>query len=221
MASQIMSPKRKAIADSKRIMFIWVAGMSAVVGVCVVVSIFMVQQIMFKSKVISTMSHTVSVLDSDIKNANSLAQNIVALEANPALNSAKTDDNERALQVPLDALPADRNTLALGSSLQQSLLADIPGLTVDSLSIDNAAGLSNIPDNSIPVAIQLSATNANTIKQMLLRLESSIRVIDIDSFVLEKGDNNYRATITAHAYYQPAVQFSMGTKVIRPGGTTK
>lgn len=48
MAGQVVGSKRRAIADSGRQMFIWVAAMSAVVGVCIVLAIFLSQQIAFK-----------------------------------------------------------------------------------------------------------------------------------------------------------------------------
>ena len=47
--ARMISSKRRAIADSSRTMFMWVAGMSAVVGICVVVAIFLGQQIVFKA----------------------------------------------------------------------------------------------------------------------------------------------------------------------------
>lgn len=226
MPSQMVSSKRKAIADSSRTMFIWVAAMSVVVGVCVVVAIFLAQQIMFKVKVVGAMTDTVSTLDYNNKVAKNLTENVVALQVNPALNSVKANGDENALQVPLDALPADRNALALGASLQQVLLTGVDGLSIDSLSIDNSTSSSDTTDasgtssdNTIPIQMQISSTNINTIKDMLTRLEHSIRIIDIDSFVLERSDTSYQATITAHAYYQPGIQLQLQSKSITPGGT--
>lgn len=221
MPSQIVSPKRKAIADSSRTMFIWVAAMSVIVGMCIVVAIFLTQQIMFKLKVVGAMTDTVSNLDYNNKVAKDLTENVIVLQTDPALNSVKANGDENALQVPLDALPADRNSLALGSSLQQVLLTGVDGLTINSLSIDNANSGSlstDSTDNTIPIQMQISATNINTIKDTLTRLERSIRIIDIDSFVLERGDTSYQATISAHAYYQPAILLQLKTNTITPGG---
>ena len=224
MPSQMISPKRKAIADSSRMMFIWVAGMSVVVGVCLVVAIFLTQQIMFKIKVVGAMTDTVSTLDHDNQVAKSLTDNVIVLQTNQALNSVKANSSENALQVPLDALPADRNALALGASLQQVLLTGVDGLSIDSLSVDSSSSgdsttIAASNDNTIPIQIQISSTDVNTIKDTLTRLENSIRVIDIDSFVLERSDTSYQATITAHAYYLPAIQLQLQSKTITPGGT--
>lgn len=225
MPSQIVSSKRKAIADSSRMMFIWVAAMSVVVGVCVVVAIFLTQQIAFKVKVVGAMADTVSTLDYNNKHASDLTNSVRVLQTNEALNSVKANGEESALQVPLDALPADRNALALGSSLQQVLLTGVDGLSIDSLSVDNSGNSASnglptdaLSSNTIPIQMQISSSNINTIKDTLTRLEHSIRIIDIDSFVLERSDTSYQATITAHAYYQPAIQLTLQSKPITPGG---
>lgn len=221
MPSQIISPKRKAIADSSRTMFIWVAAMSAVVGMCVVVGIFLAQQIFFKMAVVGKMTETLNILRDNNKVATELTGNVIVLESNSALNSAKANPDEKALQVVLDALPADRNSLALGASLQQSLLAGVDGLTIESLTVDSSdtvqlAGAKD--DTTIPIQLQVSANNANSIKDMLTRLERSIRVIDIDNFVFERSDNSYHATITAHAYYEPSRQVQLNEETVPSGG---
>lgn len=223
MAAEVMNSKRKAIVDSNRTMFMWVAAMSAVVGMCLVVAIFLVQQIMFKAEVMGAMTKTQSTLIHNNAVTRDLANNIVVLETDTALNSAKASDDEKALQVILDALPADRNALALGASLQQSLLTGIDGLTVESLSVDSAmSGLATTDTSgtTIPITLQVSATNASSIKDMLTKLERSIRVIDIDTFTLERSDAGYQATIAAHAYYQPPKTVQLTEKTV-PEGSKK
>lgn len=207
--ARMISSKRRAIADSSRTMFMWVAGMSAVVGMCVVVAIFLGQQIVFKAEVVGKMTHTLNTLKDNNKVAGDLVNNVVVLETNQALNSLKATPEDKALQVVLDALPADRNSLALGASLQNSLLTNIDGLTVESITLDAGGSVTSTEatsdsNNTIPIQIQVSANNATAIKEMLLRLERSIRIIDIEGFTLERSDASYQASITAKAYYQPA-----------------
>jgi len=218
MPSQMISPKRKAIADSSRTMFGWVAGMSAIVGACLVVALFLGQQIVFKMDVVGKMSETLGTLRDNNKVASELTKNVLVLETDSALNSIKANSDEKALQVVLDALPADRNSLALGSSLQRKLLADIDGLTIDSLSVDQGDSSSGRAKTIIPIQIQVSATNASAIKDMLTRLEQSIRVIDVDNFVLERSDSSYQATISAHAYYTDPKEVIFGEAIVKPGG---
>ncbi len=216
-----MNSKRRAIADSSRTMFLWVAGMSAVVGMCVVIAVFLGQQIMFKAEVVGKMTTTLNTLKDNNKVASDLVSNVVVLETDPGLNAVKAKPEDKALQVVLDALPADRNSLALGASLQDNLLVNIDGLTIESLTVDvggsgdSTMGIVQDGDSTIPIKIQVSATNANAIKEMLLRLERSIRIIDIDGLTLERSDTSYQASITAKAYYQPAKQVQL-TQVTVP-----
>ena len=218
---QMMNSKRRAIADSSRTMFLWVAGMSAVVGMCVVIAVFLGQQIMFKAEVVGKMTTTLNTLKDNNKVASDLVSNVVVLETDPGLNAVKAKPEDKALQVVLDALPADRNSLALGASLQDNLLVNIDGLTIESLTVDvggsgdSTMGIVQNGDSTIPIKIHVSATNANAIKEMLLRLERSIRIIDIDGLTLERSDSSYQASITAKAYYQPAKQAQL-TQVTVP-----
>lgn len=225
MPSQLINPKRKAIADSNKTMFLWVAGMSVVVGMCVVVMIFLGQQIAFKLKVVSELTSAVNNINYNNDHADELLENIRVLGTNSALSNLKANGSENPLQVPLDALPADRNTLALGASLQEVLLTGVDGLKIEAITIDADAATAiegedgaDTSATSIPISIQLTASSANTIKDVLSRLERSIRIIDIDSFVLERSDTQYEASILAHAYYEPAQELKLQTKTVMPGG---
>ncbi len=220
MPSQVISPKRKAIVDSSRTMFLWIAGMSAVVAICAVVGIALAKQILFKAEVVGSMNETLNILKDNNKVASTLTSNVLVLETNQALNTAKANPDEKALQVVLDSLPADRNALALGASLQQSLLTGIDGLSVELLSVDSetTAPINATSENVIPIQLQVKATSANAIKDMFLRLERSIRIIDTDTFNIERSDNSYVATISAHAYYQPEKKVELTQKQVPEEG---
>ena len=143
-ASQPAMRKRQVIADSNKTMFMWIAGMSAVVGVCAVLAIFLIQQIVFRTQVTSRLDETSSILKKNNKVAETLVENVRLLEVNPALNSIKAHPEDKALQVILDALPADNNSLALGSSVQEKLVATTPGVTIDSLTIEPSTDESTV-----------------------------------------------------------------------------
>lgn len=214
-SSQAGMKKRQIIANSNRTMFIWITAMSALIGVCAVLALFLVQQIIFKTRVTSSLDGTVKTLKDNNKNAQALIENVRVLETNSALNSIKAHPEDKALQVILDALPADNNALALGSSLQQNLLQQ-PGITVEALSLQPAASDSatTIAETTIPFTMTVSAADANTLKDMLARLERSIRVIDIDTLTLERSEQKYTMTVTAHAYFEPAVTVELKDKVV-------
>ncbi|MEG8141938.1 hypothetical protein, partial [Acinetobacter baumannii] len=55
--------KSQQIAKANRRLFLWVAGVSAVVGIAAVVSLFLVQKALFNNKVLAEMSKTASTLE--------------------------------------------------------------------------------------------------------------------------------------------------------------
>lgn len=228
MESQISGSKQRAIDKSKQTMFIWIAATSAIIGICVVVAIFLVQLISYKTNVVSQTKATADTLHQNNRVAHELVNNVVALNADTALGEAKAYDSQEPLAVVLDALPADYNSLALGASLQQKLLDGIGGLTIESIVVDNGSsddGSSSSDSKSdsltVPVTIQVTASNINAVQEMLQRLERSIRVIDIDSFTIETTDTGYSVNIEAHAHYQPEKSVQLTNKTIPVKETKK
>ena len=218
--------KRQIIANSNRTMFFWVAGMSAIVGVCAVASIFLVQQLAFKTKVTVELDKTLSVVTKNNKVANQLIENVRLRGTDASLSSIKAQPDDQALQVVLDALPADENTLALGSSLQQKLIGTVDGVTIESLAVDppvsaddtvvkSSVSASDGPQK-MTFTTTVSATDPNLLKELLVKLERSIRVIDVDDLMLEKGATKYTMTLKAHAYYMPATSVELTDKVVKP-----
>lgn len=227
--AQVATHKRQKIEDSSRTMFIWVAGMSAVVGLCGVVAWFIFQQAAFKIKVVDEKNLTVKALRANNAAVPDLKDSIRILETNSALRSARASDDEKALQVILDALPATANSLALGGSLQERLIKGVSGITLESLTVDptstalTSGGTAPVSSdatstnaNTISFRLVVSASDANKLKELLTRFERSIRVIDIDNLTFERSDINYTLTLQAHAYYEPAKVIELRDKVVKP-----
>lgn len=221
--------KRQQIAQSNKTMFLWVAGASVLLGIALVVSWFLIQKMVFNQKVLSEKSDTISVLEQNNEAIVSLKENIRVLETNEALNAAKSNDTDKALQVILDALPADANSLALGASLQDKLVAGIDNVSLDSLTVDPVVGVENAAEeevleedasaespNAINFRLTVSSNDANALKELLLRFEKSIRVIDIKSLTLEQTEERLTMNIEASAYYEPARKIELKDKVVKP-----
>lgn len=214
--------KRQQIEQSSKVMFAWVAGASVVVGFSLVISWFLLQQIVFKEKIVSTKNQTVSTLQANNKAVPALRDNIRALEANTALNSVKASPDEKALQVVLDALPDVNNTLALGASIQQRLVGGVNNLTLESIDVNQSASDNeSTPQQGsavpMPFTMTVSSSDPNAIKEFLVKLESSIRTIGIDSLKFEKSDTRATLTLNAHAYYLPERTIDLSKKTVRPG----
>lgn len=221
--------KRQQIASANRMMFLWVAGASVVIGFAIVGGYFLVQKLTFNQKVLNEKNHTVSVLKKNNAAVEELRNNIRLLNTNQSLNDAKAPGEDKALQVVLDALPADANSLALGSSLQNKLISGINGLSLDSLKMDAVAGVegggdstvqdaskSSTSSNQVTFNLVVSSADSNALKQVLQRFESSIRAIDIDNLTLESSGGKLTLSVAAHAYYEPAVNVQLKNKVVKP-----
>lgn len=209
--------KRQLIQDSARLMFVWVAAASVVVSFAAVTSWFLIQHIVYTEKVLAAKANTVRTLQADNAAAPELANNIRKLEASDSLNALKVN-NEKALQVILDALPSENNPIAFGASMQQVLVV-APGIKLDSFTLgDNGATTPAVSPNAqaqmIPFTLSVSSPDATNIKQFLQRLESSIRTIDTESLRLEESGQGMSATIQGHAYYVPEKTIQLTDKVV-------
>lgn len=214
--------KRQQINDSGKQMFMWVAGMSAVVGAALVVSWFVFQQITAKNDVITAKNATLTVLKANNDAAPQLRDNIRALDTNPGLTASRATEEHRALQAILDALPAVFNPLALGASIEHNFVVGIDGLRLVSLvpvgsfgggsggseadvaaeAAPAAEGTESSSAQQVAFTMTVEAGTADALKELLERFERSIRVIDIDDMKLERSSSGYTMSITAHGYYQ-------------------
>ena len=221
--------KRGQIAKANRTMFIWIAVASALVGSAVVVSIFLSQKVLFNEKVLIEKQNTVSALNHNNSVAEDLKDEIRILDTNQALISSKANETDQAIQVILDALPAEGNSLALGASLQNRLLAGIPGLTtIESLQVDPIVGVETLTDDETTVdasetggenEITFSFTvkgNQDSIKTVLQNLERSIRLIKVTSIRIETEQGAQIMTVQAKAFYEPAKTIELTKKEVKP-----
>lgn len=220
--------KRQQISKAGKTVFLWVAGASVIVGFCLVGGWFLLQKGMYNAKVLGEKSKTLSALEHNNRSVNELKDNIRALNTNAQLGALRVND-DRAVQVVLDALPADANSLALGASLQNKLLAG-EGVTVESLSVTPVSGVESSSDSTgtadelttnddSTTTVSFSAVvsgDAAVLKQVLERLERSIRAINLTRLTLESSGSKLTLTIQGHAYYEPAKSVELQEKVVRP-----
>jgi hypothetical protein len=222
--------KRTQIASANRVMFLWVAGISVVFGVSVVAAVFLAQMLFFNERVLQAKDKTISTLDADIKNVDPLQKQVNVLNTNQALESIKAKPDDQAVQVVLDALPSDANSLALGASLQNKLLSGITGLTIDSLQVDQVAGVESL-DTSSSYSVDTTTASSGSqnqitfsfsvngdetaLKQALVNLERSIRTINISNLKIESQGSTRMMTVQASAYYEPVRDVKIIDEVIK------
>lgn len=222
--------KRQQISRANRMMFLWIAGVSAVVGVALVLGVFLVQRILFGEKVIAEKNKTVSILQKNLKNVDTLRDNIRVLNTNEALSSTKLKDSDTPIQSVLDALPADANPTALASSLQTRLLTGVPGITIETINVDSTGGtaggtvaapvptVGSVTSNQIGFnfSVSTSSTSYDSLRQVLEQIERSIRPFNITSVDIEGQGTKVVLTATGVSYYEPAQTIQLSQKVVKP-----
>lgn len=224
--------KRTQIDRTNKMMFLWIAIASALVGVAVVVSIFLVQKVIYEEKVLAVKATTVSTLDKNLKVIDQLKTDVQALDANSALMSVKANPTDQALQVVLDALPSDANSLALGASLQNKLLTNVPGsFTLESLQVAPVSGVEVLDgSDTVDAAASSDASTTGSASQItfnfsvkgdqtalsgiLRNLEKSIRTIVVTNLTIEKQADTLVMSVEGHAFYQPAKTIELTEKVV-------
>jgi hypothetical protein len=221
--------KRQQISRANRMMFLWIAGVSVVVGVSIVLAVFLAQRILFGEKVISEKNKTVSVLQKNLDNVSALRDNIRVLNTNDALASTKLNNSDTPVQSVLDALPADANPTALASSLQTKLLTGVPGLTIETINVDSADTTTPAPINALPTvssltsnqigfnfSVSTSSTSYDALRQVLEKIEKSIRPFNIQSVDIEGQGTKVVLSAIGMSYYEPAQTIQLTQKVVKP-----
>lgn len=211
--------KRQQIDSSKKTMFIFVASAAFLAGIALVVSIFLIQQIVFHSKIIIEKQSTISRLDKNLKTIDELKKNIRVLDTNTALNSIKSSDESNALQTILDALPDNPNADAFGASLKNKFIDTTTGVTIQSLSVSQAGSggesSGSAPANTVSFTMEVSGP-ADRLKELLTKFESSIRVIDLKALEIQRNEDRLSLVVRGVAYYEPAQTVQLENKVVKP-----
>lgn len=217
--------KRQQIDSSRKTMFVFVAGAAFLAGIALVISIFLIQQIVFHSKVIIEKQSTIFRLDKNLESVDELKKNVRVLETNSALNSVKSNSENSALQTVLDALPDNPNADAFGASIKNKFVDTVEGLTLDNLSVTspNSQGEESEDNNSesadssnsLHFSLEVSGS-ADKLRELLTKFERSIRVIELKSFEIHTSEDKLSLTIQGVAYYEPAQKIHLEKKVVKP-----
>jgi hypothetical protein cdiviTM7_02679 len=217
--------KRQQIDSSRKTMFVFVAGAAFLAGIALVISIFLIQQIVFHSKVIIEKQGTIFRLDKNLESVDELKKNVRVLETNSALNSVKANSENSALQTVLDALPDNPNADAFGASIKNKFVDTVEGLTLDNLSVTspNSQGEESEDNNSesadssntLSFSLEVSGS-ADKLRELLTKFERSIRVIELKSFEIHTSEDKLSLTIQGVAYYEPAQKIHLEKKVVKP-----
>lgn len=212
--------KRAQIAKASRAMFLWVALASVVVSIAAVLIIMMGQKMLHNQRAINELNKTVATLRGNNESVSELENQVRMLGSNPALLGLRTSSDDNALRAILDALPAEPNPSALGASLQSRLFENI---RVESIQIDPVYTDVEYIDESLQedgvqeITFQFSVRgNSAALKELLERLERSIRTIQVSDMRIEGSGNDQMLSVNGKAYYLPAKQLELKNMDIKP-----
>lgn len=212
--------KRAQIAKASRAMFLWVALASVVVSIAAVLIVMMGQKMLHNQRAINELNKTVATLRGNNESISELENQVRMLGSNPALLGLRTSSDDNALRAILDALPAEPNPSALGASLQSRLFENI---RVESIQIDPVYTDVEYVDESVQedgaqeITFQFSVRgNSAALKELLERLERSIRTIQVSDMRIEGSGNDQMLSVNGKAYYLPAKQLELKNMDIKP-----
>jgi len=221
--------KRQQIANANRTMFIWVALASVVVGVAAVAIVFLGQKALFNERVLAEKANTAGVLEQNLDTIAELKDQVRLMNTNDALRSAMAPGETQPIQVVLDALPSEVNSSALGASLMKMIKEDTR-IQDESFRVDPVAGIELSDDLAVQdasetglpnqinfsFAVSVSASDVNALKELLQRLERSIRAIDVTKLAIEGQGDRVVMTVDGNAYYEPAKTVELKDKTVKP-----
>ncbi len=212
--------KRQQIENAGKKMFLWVAGAAALVGLCAVLSVSLFERITFRQDVINAKNETVGNLKDNIEVAGELKKQVRVLNTNQELLATPRLEGAEPLSTILDALPSNANSSALGASLQQKLLNE-GGVSIETLTVSPVAGVedngestgsgSEVGEGEIGFQFSVSTATggADRLREVLRRLERSIRTIDLTSVTIEQQGSKLTLTAEGRAFYQPATKVEL------------
>lgn len=221
--------KRQQISDTRKQVFLWVALASAVVVVCIMVGINLIQRISYQTKVNGELGKTAKTMKQNASNIDELIANVNKLKANQVLTlpNLKSDDST-VFQVVIDALPTEDDSTALSSSLQNKVLSR-SGVTIDQISVESTSTDGGSTDDASattssssvdfpkaqPITFRISFVGSyDAVESTLRDIERTIRPITISQMTIDGSDEKLTVTIDATTYYSSSVNFQMGKKTV-------
>lgn len=223
--------KRQKIDQTNKQMMLWVAGAAAAVTICAMLAINLIGQIKYQAKIISKKSEASETLKSSLDAISTLTKNINTLQTDQNLLALRADTDDTAFNVVIDALPTEDDATALGSSIQEKVLAG-SGVSLESFEYSTtdatATTGTNTSKNSSSVRPEAQAItfrfkitgSYDSIKAALVNIEKTIRPIIIQNLDIDGTVNELSATIAATTYYVPKVHYALGQETVLPDGVT-
>lgn len=220
--------KREQIQHTNKLVFLWVAGAAVAVTVALVLSQFLVRQLIFNDKIISALNTSNTTLKNDIQSYGTLKNEVVKLLANPKLSDLRINKDaggDNALQVVIDAMPTNDDRIALAASLQQAILSR-SGVRVDQLTFTDTANIATPAEmtgaaastgnlSEIPFTFKATGTY-DQLKKMFADIQLSIRPVSVSNVKLSGANDTMTAEVQASTYYATPMTTDLTKGTVQP-----
>jgi len=211
---------RDDMHNVSRHLYVSVAVLGVLVGFAVLCVVYFTKSIVYNERVINEKSQTLSKLENNNKNAKDLESQVSELSNNSVLKHLSK--NGDALSTISDAIPTYADNFAVGLSIERVVLANIPGVSINSIKIGsvNASKVDeeNALMDNIPVSfsIKVDADSKSSIDQVFSRVNSSIRQINVQNVtVATAADGSTTINFDANVFYIPAKNVDLGDEVVQ------
>jgi hypothetical protein len=192
---------------------------------CLVASKAVLSQNSYNARVISAKEKAHKQLQNNLKAVNNLTISYKAFDET-ATNviggtAGGTGDNDGSnSKIIIDALPSAYDFPALTSSLEKIMtdrgmkIGSIAGID-DQINQQSNTSSPTPQPVTIPFTFTVNDANYDSVKQLVIALQSSIRPMAIDTLTLTGGASSMSINATAHTYFQPAKNVKISTQVIK------
>jgi hypothetical protein len=181
----------------------------------------LISQSLYQNRVISEKKTALKQLKENKTAADDLRNVYSAFVSEPENVLGGSPDGDTSVdgdnaKIVLDALPGEYDYPGLASSVEKILLDG--GYSIEAVGGSEDSSLGGSVDSSAPVEIPYPfSVNANpaSTKELLETLEKSIRPFYVDTLTIRSSQLGLRTSLGVRTFYQPEVQYELGTKVVR------
>jgi hypothetical protein len=225
MAQANTAPKRVSISKANAQMVIILAVASFVTIFCLVASKAVLSQNTYNARLIREKEKARDQLRDNLKAFDSLVSAYKEFDgaSTNVIGGSRDGQGENDgsnSKIILNALPSSYDFPALTSSLEKILVNQsfkVSGITGVDDQLNQQTNIISPKPVPVPMPFSFSVSDAtyDSVKQLITKLESSTRPIQMDSIVLTGDSSKMTLTVGAHTYYQPGKAVSITKKVVK------
>lgn len=214
MAAPHLSTKRIQIDKANATMMAIIATAAFVVVFSLMATRALFSLSRYQQKVISEKQVAVKTLKANVTASQSLETAFKTFDGSPSLLGTQ-DSNAKLV---LDALPSKYDFPALATSLEKILIDG--GYQIDSITGTDDEEKQTAAASSAPAVVEMPfslgvTANYPSVQKLIGDMSRSIRPFNIRTLSLTGNDGALKVVVEAKTYFQPAIDLTPQTKVVK------